>query len=291
MPRPFSKNPPKRRGSPPLPESVFEHTPRKRFGQNFLTDRNILNKLVRAAEIGPSDVVLEIGPGLGHLTRALAETMAQVVAVEVDRDLLGNLRTEFAHNANVHLVEGDVLNHPPSYWLEQAKTEPPYRVVANIPYYITSAILRYLLEAEPPPERIVVMVQHEVAQQIIAKPPHGNLLGASVQFYGTPRNISIVPAGAFYPRPQVDSAIVRIDVARNDNDTDAAHFFQVVRAGFGAKRKQLRNALANGLKLSSDQASQLLVRAGIDPARRAETLTMPEWHALAREWGADPQMR
>lgn len=291
MPRPSSKNPHKHRGSTPAPDSVIEHTPRRRFGQNFLTDRNILNKLVRAAEIGPSGIVLEIGPGLGHLTRALAETGAQVISVEIDRDLAKNLRLEFGKIPNVHLVEGDVLSHPPDYWLDQGNARPPYRVVANIPYYITSAILRYLLEAEQPPERIVVMVQRQVAQQLIAQPPHGNLLGASVQFYGTPRIIGIVPAGAFYPRPQVDSAIVRIDVARNDNNADSAPFFQTVRAGFGAKRKQLRNALANGLNLSSDRASLLLEHAGIDPARRAETLTMQEWHTLARMWAETTQTR
>ncbi len=258
-----------------------QHLPRKRFGQNFLTDQNILKKIARAAEINPSDVVFEIGPGLGHLTRVLAETHAHVVAVELDRDLIKNLRAEFLDTPNVQLVEGDVLQRAPTEWLALANANPPYSVVANIPYYLTSAILRYLLEAETPPTRIVVMVQREVAQQIIAKPPRANLLGVSVQFYGTPRVIGIVPAGAFYPRPNVDSAIVRIEVLHR-NSGDAARFFQIVRAGFGAKRKQLHNALAQGLKLSADQTSELLARANIDPARRAETLTLAEWDGLVR---------
>src|SRR4051794_20266454 len=133
MPRAASKNSRQRRGSTESPDRVLKHTPRKRFGQNFLTDRNILNKLVRAAEIDGSVAVLEIGAGLGHLTHALAETPAHVISVELDRDLLQNLRVEFAAVENVHLVEGDVLQHAPEYWLEQANQTPPYVVVANIP--------------------------------------------------------------------------------------------------------------------------------------------------------------
>jgi 16S rRNA (adenine1518-N6/adenine1519-N6)-dimethyltransferase len=257
------------------------HIPRKRFGQNFLTDRNILNKIVEAAEVGPLDIVLEIGPGRGHLTRALAGTSARVVAVEVDRDLYRHLETEFADFSNVNLVQGDILAKAPRQWLAEAKLAPPYLVVANIPYYITSAILRYLLEAETPPQRIVVMVQKQVAQQIVARPPHGNLLGTSIQFYGQPKVVMNVPAGAFYPRPAVDSAVVLIDVDAPGGTGDAKQFFRVVRAGFGSKRKQLRNALMTGLHLSSAEAAALLHRAGIDPARRAETLSLDEWKHLA----------
>lgn len=260
-----------------------QHTPRKRFGQNFLTDPNLLKKIVRAGEIQATDVVLEIGPGLGHLTRALAETGAQIVCVELDRDLLNTLRAEFSGKPNVHLCEGDVLMRAPHEWLAQANQSPPYVVVANIPYYITSAILRHLLEAKGPPTRIIVMVQREVAQQIIAKPPHANLLGNSVQFYGTPRVVQSVPAGAFYPRPQVDSAIVRIDVLPPRADLNTQRFFEILRAGFSAKRKQLHNALANGLHLSNAQVQALLARAHIDGARRAETLSLQEWENLARQ--------
>ncbi len=267
--------------SAPSSQRAAQHLPRKRFGQNFLADRNILAKIVRAAEISPTDVVLEIGPGLGDLTHALAATHAQIVAVELDRDLFKTLGAEFAATSNVHLLQGDVLSRSPAEWLAQANLAPPYLVVANIPYYITSAILRYLLEANPPPARIVLMVQKQVAHQIIAQPPNATLLSISVQYYGTPRIIDIVPAGAFYPRPKVDSAILRIDVAGSQADEASARFFRVARAGFGAKRKQLRNALANGLSLTADDASRLLARAEIDPARRAETLTLVEWKRLA----------
>lgn len=257
------------------------HLPRKRFGQNFLTDKNILNKIVRAAEVSPSNTVLEIGPGLGHLTRALAETNAHIVAVEVDRDLIANLRTEFSEMRNVHLLEGDILKQAPEAWLAQGNASTPYIVVANIPYYITSAILRYLLEAQTPPERIVVMVQRQVAQQITAKPPHANLLGVSVQYYGVPQIVGNVAAGAFYPRPQVDSAVVRIDVTSAPSEKDSARFFRIVRAGFGAKRKQLHNALTLGLNLSGEEVGKMLAQAHINPTRRAETLTLAEWETLA----------
>lgn len=264
------------------PNSIrAQHTPRKQFGQHFITDRNILNKIVRAAELEPDDLVLEIGPGLGHLTRALVENGAHVVSVEIDRDLAKKLGDEFENTAAI-ILQGDILKQSPEAWLAQAHQAPPYRVVANLPYYITSAILRYLLEAETPPTRLIVMVQREVAQQMTAKPPHGNLLGVSVQFYGAPRTIQIVPAGAFSPPPQVDSAIVRIDVSPTAPDIAPQDFFSVVRAGFSAKRKQLHNSLSNGLGLTRVQVEWALQRAAIDPARRAETLTLDEWRQLTR---------
>lgn len=262
------------------------HRPRKRLGQHFLTDPNILGKIVRAAELRPDSIVLEIGPGLGHLTRALSQTGAQVVAVEVDRELVEHLRQEFASIPTVHILQGDCLSQAPAAWLAQAGAPASsYIVVANLPYYITSAILRHLLESTPPPERIVVTVQREVAQQIVARPPHMNLLAVSVQFFGTPRVVAVVPAGAFYPRPKVDSAIVRIDLTPHRFDISPHRFFAVVHAGFALKRKQLRNALAHRFALPSDTVAQLLQRAGIVPTRRAETLSLDEWvrvsHAFA----------
>lgn len=266
---------------------VNAHTPRKRFGQHFLTDLNILQKIVRAADVQNTDTVLEIGPGLGDLTRALSAAAACVVAVEVDRDLVARLGSEFVAT-NVHILQGDVLEQPPQAWLAQAHCAPPYLVVANLPYYITSAILRYLLEADLPPARIVVMVQREVAEQLTARPPHSNLLAVSVQCYGTPHVVAHVPAGAFRPPPQVSSAVVRIDVFPRAANFDADKFFRVVRAGYSAKRKQLHNALANGLSLSRAETEQWLHRAGIAPTRRAETLELEEWSRLAQTFAADP---
>lgn len=255
--------------------------PRKAWGQHFLTDPNILAKIADAAFVAPGQIVLEIGPGLGHLTRVLAQRGAHVVAVEIDPNLAARLQSDFRDMPSVRILEGDFLARPPRAWLQQAGIErQQYRVVANLPYYITSAILRHLLESEPPPVRIVVLVQREVAQQIAARPPKMNLLGVSVQFYGEPQILSTVPAGAFYPRPKVDSAIITIELKSPLPPVDPERFFQMVRAGFSARRKQLRNSLSGGLALAADTATRALVRAGIEPTRRAETLTLAEWLRL-----------
>jgi 16S rRNA (adenine1518-N6/adenine1519-N6)-dimethyltransferase len=161
---------------------------------------------------------------------------------------------------------------------------PPFKVIANLPYYITSAILRHLLEAKHKPRVIVVMVQREVAQRLIARPPTMNLLAVSVQCFARAQIIRTVAAGAFYPRPQVDSAVVRLDILDTPmvDQSDAARFFDIVRAGFGEKRKQLRNSVAHGLGLTPFQVESILARLHIDPARRAETLALDEWAALCR---------
>ncbi len=258
------------------------------MGQHFLTDPSILSKITRAGDVQPGDVVLEIGPGLGHLTRALLAARARVVAVELDQDLAVRLRTEQAGNPNLSVAEGDFLTAGPEEWLARGGIQAPgvYKVVANLPYYITSAILRHLLEAEHQPMLIVVLVQREVAQQIIAHPPDMSLLAVSVQFYGEPRSMGVVPAGAFNPRPQVDSAIVRILVTPPSRfpDVDPVRFFRVVRAGFRVRRKQLHNALSSGLEMSPAEVNARLARAGIDPRRRAETLNMDEWRRVYEEF-------
>ncbi len=261
--------------------------PRKQFGQHFLTDPNLLNKIVRAADLEPGEVVLEIGPGLGHLTRAMLDAGARVVAVEVDRDLAPRLEQEFASRSEVTILQGDFLTAAPEEWLARAGLENfRYKVVANLPYYITSLILRRLLAAAHPPTNLVVMVQKEVAQQITSKPGQMNLLAVSVQFYGKPRVVGIVPAGAFYPRPKVDSAIVRVDLGQSPEFSmiDSRKFFEIVRAGFGVRRKQIHNALARGLKLEAAAVQARLARAGIDPRRRAETLSLDEWRQVYEQF-------
>ncbi len=254
--------------------------PSKGLGQNFLVDRGALHKIVEAAELQPGDVVLEVGPGIGQLTRLLSEAAGRVIAVELDRRMVEALRQELAGRPNVETVQGDILALDPAA-LAGAR---PYKVVANLPYYITSAALRHLLEAQPPPSLLVVTVQREVAERIAAGPGEMSMLAVSVQFYGHPRRVARIPAGAFFPRPKVDSAIVRIDVyppgERPIQVEDTGRFFDVVRAGFGQKRKQLRNSLAAGLQISSEQAAEALRQAGIEPARRAETLSLQEWEAL-----------
>ena len=257
--------------------------PLKRFGQHFLTDPNILRQVVQAADIKDGDVVLEIGPGLGHLTRALLEAGSHVVGIEIDRGLVARLRQENQSSSALTVLEGDFLTTTPGQWLAHANLEAStYKVVANLPYYITSAVLRHLLEAESQPSLIALMVQREVAEQVTARPNNMSLLAVSVQFYGKPRIVFHVPAGAFNPRPKVNSALVRIDVDRPSRfpGTDSIRFFDIVRAGFAVRRKQLHNALIRGLGMSADEVHIRLLRAGIDPQRRAETLTLEEWQQV-----------
>lgn len=252
--------------------------PKKSLGQNFLFDEGLLARIAAEAELTPDDEVLEVGPGLGALTRQLARVAGRVVAVELDGRLIPVLTGELAAFGNIELVHGDVLELDPADWFAR-----PYRVVANVPYYITGAILRHLLENRPRPSRMVLTVQREVAERLTARPPEMSLLAVSVQYYGRVRLVTPVKAGAFWPRPDVDSAVIRIDVdpARLEPDTanDAA-FFRVVRAGFSEKRKQLKNNLRQ-LGYDDTTIAAALEAAGIDARRRAETLTVAEWERLS----------
>jgi 16S rRNA (adenine1518-N6/adenine1519-N6)-dimethyltransferase len=283
--------------------------PRKGLGQNFLADPNILRKIVEAADLGPDATVLEIGPGLGMLTRFLSQAAGRVVAVELDGALFDLLRQELAGLPNLELVQGDILQldvgelvegrrvkgegQPSNLQSPTSNFQPPtsnlqspsYTVVANLPYYITSAAIRHVQEAVPPPRRIVLTVQREVAERIVAAPGELSLLAVSVQFYGRPRIVARIPAGAFVPPPKVDSAVVRIDThpAPPVEVADVEAFFRVVRAGFGQKRKQLKTSLAAGLGLPGGEAAAALTRAGVDPQRRAQTLSLAEWAGLTRE--------
>jgi 16S rRNA (adenine1518-N6/adenine1519-N6)-dimethyltransferase len=277
----------------------LELRPRKRLGQNFLTDRRVLKEILATAEIGSQDNVLEIGAGLGILTHALAEQAQCVVAVEVDEELVAVLRARLESFPNVKVVLGDILALDIANLMRKEHTSDvsPYKVVANIPYYITSAVLRHILEASARPQLIVLMVQKEVAQRIVAAPGQMSLLAVSVQFYGLPRLIARVPARAFYPAPKVDSAIVRIDPYQQlpVKYSEIGAFFTVVRAGFAQRRKQLRNALTHGLSLPREEISQAMRRAGIEERRRAQRLSLDDWVALYRalktelDWGSREQ--
>jgi 16S rRNA (adenine1518-N6/adenine1519-N6)-dimethyltransferase len=255
--------------------------PKKRLGQNFLIDEAALAKVAAAAELGPGDTVLEIGAGLGSLTRHLAAVAGRVVAVELDRALLPALEGTLEGFDQVELIQGDILRLDLN---SQLGLPDAYKVAANIPYYITSAVIRHLLEARVRPQRIIMTVQREVAARIIAQPDDMNLLAVSVQFYSRPSLVARVPAGAFYPRPDVDSEIVRLDVRDRPAVPvpDVDEFFRVAKAGFSQKRKQLRNALSGGLRLEPPQVDALLAATGVVPQRRAETLTLEEWAAVTR---------
>lgn len=256
---------------------------KKWLGQNFLVSPTAVLKIVEAAELTPSDTVLEIGPGPGALTVPIAQRAGRVVAVEIDADMLPTLRDKLSPFDNVTLVHGDILEQEIA-----TLVTPPYKVIANLPYYITSAVLRHVLEARPRPRMLIVTVQREVAQRIVAAPGAMSLLTVSVQFYGRPRIVAHIPPGAFRPVPQVHSAVVRIDCFdRLPWDVDEADFFRVARAGFGQRRKQLKNALAHGLSLSLEAVEAALSRADMDGRRRAETLSLEEWVALARALSFD----
>ena len=253
--------------------------PKQSLGQNFLYDEGLLARITAAAELSPGDAVLEVGPGLGALTRQLAQAAGRVVAVELDDRLLPVLRYELEPFANVEIVHGDILSFDPA-----SRFDGSFVVVANVPYYITGAILRRLLEEKPRPRRMVMTVQREVADRLTARPPDMSLLAVSVQYYAEPQLVARIPAGAFYPPPKVDSAIIRLrkwTTPPVDAPSDDL-FFAVARAGFGQRRKQLRNSLGSGLGIGGDAADRLLAAASVESTRRAETLTLDEWAAIAR---------
>jgi len=252
--------------------------PNKAFGQNFLVDRAILQRIIEAAEIEPTDQVLEVGAGTGVLTRELAKHARRVVAVELERDMLALLAKTTGEFRNVELLERNLLYLDPQEVFEQE----PYKLVANLPYYITAPTFRHFLESGNAPRLLVVMVQYEVAQRIVAGPGDLSLLGVSIQFYGQPKIIAHVPARAFYPAPKVDSAILRVDLRNQVPLTPEQRdsFFRLVQAGFAERRKQLHNSLTHHLHQKNEEVRASLTAANIDPSRRAETLSIEDWLRL-----------
>lgn len=265
----------------------YKLQPDKRLGQNFLVDRSALLRVVEAAGIEANDIILEIGPGLGNLTRLLALHARQVTVVEVDIDLIPALTEVLTPFANVRVVEGNILALDPALIM----TEPGYLVVANIPYNITSTLIRHLLEASLKPTRIILTIQREVAERICASPGKLSLLALSVQVYGKPAIAAYIPAEAFFPVPNVDSAVIRIDLFPQPLIPNPLMplFFRLAKAGYSQKRKTLRNALAGGMRWSPAEASELLRAAGIDPQRRAETLSLGEWKRLTETYQGQSQ--
>lgn len=250
----------------------------KKLGQNFLQDPIALESILKVAEIQPTDIVLEVGPGLGSLTRYLAVTARQVIAVELDADLIPPLEAVTKPHSNIRIIHGDILKISP----EDLALSQDYLVVANIPYYITSAIIRHLLENNSKPRRIVLTIQKEVADRICANPGDMSLLALSVQIYGKPRIAKRIPANAFFPTPKVDSAVLCVDIYPSPKiQTELLNtFFKLIKAGFRQKRKTLRNSLSSGLHIAAPEAEKLLSNANIDPMRRAETLSIEEWQVL-----------
>lgn len=254
----------------------YDLEPKKSLGQNFLFDPAILKKIADSAEIAPHAPVLEVGPGLGALTRVLAQRSDRVVAVELDNRFIPILRYELTFFPHVELIHGDILEQQMSELFDQ-----PYKVIANVPYYITGAILRHLLSAEIKPTSLTLTVQKEVAERMTAQPNNMSLMAVSVQFYGTAAIVGNIGAGAFWPRPKVASSIVHIEVDRQQADVDERVFFRVAKAGFSQKRKQLKNNLKQ-LGLGKGEVVGVMESAEIDPKRRAETLSVDEWVTLTQ---------
>ena len=280
--------------------------PDKRLGQNFLVDINALMRVVDSAEILPADTVLEIGAGLGSLTQLLAQSARRVIAVEVSPKMVEILHKELIHFDNVEIIQGDILridladlfdapvpapaDAPADASADASNVSQGYLVVANIPYYITSALFKHLLENARRPRRMVLTVQREVGERICAQPGEMSLLALSVQVYGSPQIAAGIPAAAFYPVPKVDSAVVRVDMYASPviPSQDLVEFFRLAKAGFSQKRKMLRNALSAGMHCSPQNAQERLQAAGIEPSRRAETLSLEEWRGLVSLWKAYP---
>jgi 16S rRNA (adenine1518-N6/adenine1519-N6)-dimethyltransferase len=272
--------------------------PKKGLGQNFLVDPGYRARIVAAADLTADDIVLEIGPGPGVLTELIAQQAGCVIAVELDDRLIPILRERFAGQPHVSIVHADILKvdvgaligESANQQIDESRNAPratrntQYKVVANLPYYITSAAIRHLLESVPPPELLVLTVQREVAERMVASPPDMSLLALGVQFYATAHIVEHIPAGAFYPKPKVDSAVVRLERRPEPvvPGVSAEAFFRAARAGFSQPRKQLRNSLAAGMAVPPAKAEAWLTGAGIAPQRRAETLTLQEWGALAQ---------
>jgi len=264
------------------------------MGQNFLIDSAALHTIVAAGDLAPTDTVVEVGPGLGVLTWELLRRAGRVVAVELDRRLAERLRQEFAQESRLSVVQSDILRVAPGELLEpknvqtfeHSNAQLPYKVVANLPYAITSAALRHFLEAERKPDLMVVLVQWEVAERVAAQPGDMSVLAHSVQIYAEPEIIARVPASSFVPAPAVDSAVLRLRLRPHPAvDLPVNSLMRLIKAGFLQARKKLANALPTGLaslgiQVDKERALAALAAAGIDPARRAETLSLDEWARL-----------
>ncbi len=260
-------------------------TPNKLLGQNFLKCRWVIDTLINTANLNMSDTVLEIGPGTGVLTQELLKKVKKVIAVEKDKSLIENLQKLAAKNPNLEIIEGDILTRLNFLKKNLGGQDTSYKVVANIPYYLTSRLLRQLLEEGPRPESIVITIQKEVGMRICAHPPKMSLLSLSVQVFGRPEIIKEVPPECFWPKPKVSSAILKIAGISDNffqiNNLSPSHFFKIAKIGFSQKRKFLLNNLAKGLG-DKTLAKNILEKAGLDPKIRAEGLTPEKWAEIAR---------
>jgi 16S rRNA (adenine1518-N6/adenine1519-N6)-dimethyltransferase len=248
--------------------------PNKGLGQHFLVDKPSLEAIMAAAKVAKTDTVLEIGPGLGVMTRPLADQAGQLVAVETDHILADLLRRDAPDNLTV--VEQDILQ------FDLESLPKGYKAIANIPYYLTSKIFRLLIESPNPPSMMSVLIQKEVAERIVSKPGQMSILALSVQYYGTAEITRIVERHKFWPAPNVDSAVLRVTLTGPAFAADPHRLFRLIKAGFGEKRKQLKNSLAGALNLSSEFTIELIAEAKLAPTARAQELDLKSWERLYR---------
>ena len=256
---------------------------RKSLGQHFLADTRIAGRILDAADLSSDDVIVEIGPGRGVLTKRMVNRVNRVVAVELDGELAEALPSRLDFPVNLTCVKADARDVDLT---ELIAPDTSYKVVANLPYYAANPIIRRLLESEPKPDVLVVMVQQEVAKNMVAQPGDMGILSVATQFYARVKMVCSVSPKSFRPPPKVTSAVVRLDVlpAPAADVASEEGFFTVVRAGFAAPRKQLRNSLSQGLGIDPIAGGRVLEEAGIDATRRPQTLDIPEWVSIYQVW-------
>ena len=271
----------------------YHFQPNKRLGQHFLINQKIFQRIVQTANLSKKDIVLEIGPGLGTLTQELAQRVKRVIAVEKDKRMVEILKDVLKDHQNIEIIHGDILSilrdflrdcPSDTVLLEQKdciRGTVPYKIVANIPYYLTSPLIRLLLESKNPPQEMVLLIQKEVAQRICAKPGKMSLLAVAVQFYSRPKIISYVSKKSFWPQPKVDSAIIKISQIKKPKNINIEKFFQIVKAGFSSPRKQLANNLSQKLNLPREQIKSALAECSLNTQARAENLSVEDWINLS----------
>jgi len=251
--------------------------PQKRLGQHFLFKKSVLHKIVQAAKLNKNDWVWEIGPGQGSLTLELAKAAGKVLAIEKDYRLIPVLQDRLKGFKNINIVQGDARKIKPP--------QKPYKVVANLPYYVATHLVRCFLEAKRPPTTMVLLVQKEVGQRICSQPPRMNLLAVAVQFYAQAEIIGRVPKAAFWPKPKVDGAVIRLK-AKKKTQADKKLFFKIVRAGFSQPRKQLLNNLSQGLKLPKGKTKNWVCQNNINPEKRPQTISLNNWLKLTETFAS-----
>ena len=260
----------------------YDLKPKKSLGQNFLIDKNILKKIIKASNLEKENTIIEVGPGLGILTKALAKTAKEVIAIEKDAKLTEILKKELSDYKNTKLINKDILKLNIKKILSETKKNINYKVISNLPYYITSPVIRKFLEEETKPKSITLLIQKEVAQRICKAPPDMSLLSTSVQFYGSPKIISYVSKNCFWPKPKVDSAILKIKNIKNPGINEK-QFFKIVKAGFSKPRKQLAGNLSKEFKINPENIKNILIEINLKEKTRAEELKVEQWKKLANK--------